>query len=294
MKRRQYTLWFAFYCYAGNSTGTSLTWPVADWWGRLAGRLKTEFSDRVESFYATKYADTPVTMTRNLAVKNAREVGADILVMVDSDMHPDMLLGVDPAAEPFFDVALGAIDSHYERGPLVVAAPYGGCPPHENQFVFTWEALGNARPETSFHLRQYTREEARQLHGLHQAAALPTGLIAYDMRAFDYIDAPYFRYEWTDKEETEKASTEDVQNTRDIGLSVQARLGYNPLLAAWSSWAGHNKVWTVAKPQVFGVENISKTFVQTIRKNVCADERLVDVGVINRLNGKVHHGIDAS
>lgn len=285
MTPRKLSVFFAFFCYTGNSTGTSLVWSVADWYAKSLVRLRTDakLSKIVEHVSVKHYADTPITMTRNQAVRDARAEGCDILIMVDSDMHPDVHFGEYPDAVPFLDTALDEIYRHYDRGPLVVGAPYGGAPPHENMFVFTWSSKGNLGDEAPFELRQYTREEAIQLGGVQECAALPTGLIAYDLRVFDYIDAPYFNYEWN-ADATEKQSTEDVQNTRDISLAVQHALGYNPLLCTWSSWAGHYKVWCVRKPYKYTASdvasNLSKALARTKKEQVVdLSHRLHEVGL---------------
>ncbi|MEK0126623.1 hypothetical protein, partial [Bordetella pertussis] len=89
----------------------------------------------------------------------------------------------------------------------------------------------------------YSRAEASQFTGIGEVAALPTGLIMYDMRIFDMLEPkdenskPWFYYEWADKYQSEKASTEDVSATRDMSLVGQQVLGYSPVFCAWDSWA---------------------------------------------------------
>lgn len=282
---RKLNIFFAFFAYAGNSTGTSEVSDIREWFTKLIIKLKTDpkFTERIGNIDMATIADTPITMNRNDAVNRAKELGSDIIVMVDSDMRPDVHLhdGSDPTAKPFFDVAFDAIYQHYDKGPLVIAAPYGGCPPHENMFVFTWSAKGNLGAESPIELRQYTREEAAQLSGLQPAAALPTGLIAYDMRAFDLIEHPYFYYEWTDPRQIAKASTEDVTNTRDISLAGQAALGYNPVYCAWSSWAGHLKTWCVKKPTPYTVENVSGNLAKALVRGLSRKEQVVDLSLQN-------------
>lgn len=277
MTPRKLKLRITTYPYSGNSTGSSLTWPTAEYLIKLAVHLKTnkELQERLSDTEIAKYCDTPVTAVRNKAVAEAQRDGVDVLMMLDSDMHPDVHFGEHPDAVPFFDTAFNKIYEHYEKGPLVIGAPYGGSPPHENMFVFKWAANGNLGEEGGFELRQYTREEARELGGIHEVDALPTGLILYDVRAFDYIEPPYFRYEWSDETESEKASTEDVQNTRDIAAGVIAQLGYNPLLCTWSSWAGHIKNWTVKKPHKFDAHTVNETLQRAMARSP-NNERIVD------------------
>lgn len=278
MTPRKLRLMFAFFPYAGNSTGSSIMFPVMEWWGETLLKLRTDpkFRPRVESVDLWWKADTPITMTRNAAVKAAQKQGVDVLVMVDSDITPDINLGREPDAVPFIEAAFNEIYDHYDRGPLVIGAPYGGAPPHENMFVFEWDSMMSAGDESHFRLRQYERSEAQRMTGIQEAAALPTGLIMYDMRSFELIDPPYFKYEWKDKTESEKASTEDVQNTRDIAISCMHVHGYNPIRCAWSSWVGHNKVWTVGKPAKYSASDVAETLVDAVRRNMYRDEKLVD------------------
>lgn len=261
MQTRKLSVLVSMFPYAGNSSGSSMVYEVTDWLVRLMVKLKTEekYTSRIDQVAYTSFNDTPITMTRNEAVKEAKAAGFDILVMVDSDMKPDMYVGDDPTAVPFFDAAFDEIYAHYDNGPLVIGAPYGGRPPHENMFVFKWSGHMNCDEETPFSLEQYSREEAVRMKGVEECAALPTGLIMYDMRAFDLIDPPYFSYEWTDETESGKASTEDVVNTRDISLAGIAQLGYNPVMCAWDSWAGHMKVWTVGRPHLMTAANVATT-----------------------------------
>lgn len=291
-KNRTLSVFVATFPYAGNSTGSSLCWPTSQWLIKTMVRLKTEekFTSRIHDVLMNSYADTPITMTRNAAVRDARRAGCDLLLMVDSDMSPDVHLGQDADAKPFFDEAFDYIYANYDKGPHVVAAPYGGSPIMENMFIFNWRAVsslcdgtpmewrkaGNMHDEAPFKLDQMTREEAMQMSGIHEAAALPTGLILYDIRALDLIEPPHFRYEWTDETESKKASTEDVQNTRDISLAGIQQLGYNPLRVAWSSWAGHNKVWCVGKPQKYSPEDVSASLSRALSRKP-RGERVVQV-----------------
>lgn len=266
MAERKLSIYISTFPYAGNSTGSSLTWPTAVWLIQSMHRLKSEekFTSRVGDVFLEAFADTPITMTRNAAVREAQSVGADILVMLDSDMQPDCQPG-DEDFVPFLDAAFDRIYSKYDEGPRVVGAPYMGTPPFENAFIFSWTKHGNGM-ESPFELRQYTREECIYLSGIQEAAALPTGLIMYDMRCFDLIDAPYFSYEWTDNTESQKASTEDVQNTRDISLAGCRQLGYNPVECAWSSWAGHLKNSCVRKPLVYTAKDVSENLANALSR----------------------------
>lgn len=294
-KNRTLSIWFATFPYAGNSTGTSITWPAAQWLVQTMVRLKTDpkFTSRLHDVWLNSYADTPITMTRNLAVKDARQSGADILVMLDSDMHPDVHLGEHADAVPFMDAAFDFIYERYDRGPHVVGVPYGGSPPFENCFEFVWRRHANLGHEAPFELDQYKREEVMYLSGIQEVAALGTGIIMYDMRAFDLIEPPYFQYEWTDATASKKASTEDVQNTRDISLAGIQRLGYNPVHVAWSSWAGHLKTWCVKKPQPYTASCVSDNLAKALHRANVSDGRKVQIeNVLGPATRKLFDALD--
>jgi hypothetical protein len=131
----------------------------------------------------------------------------------------------------------------------------------------------------------YTRERAAQMGGIAPAAALPTGLIMFDMKCFDILKHPYFYYEYKDSTESEKASTEDVTLTRDMALLHQMKLGYSPIFCNWDAWAGHMKPKCVDKPRIITVETIGKKYVDAIQSGQRGDEKLVEVNApFNRLN----------
>lgn len=277
-KNRTLSVYFSTYPYAGNSTSTSLCWPTCEWLIKTMVRLKTEekFTSRIHEVHITPYCDTPVYMSRNAAVRDARRGGFDVLVMLDSDMEPDLLLGKDPDAVPFIDAAFDRIYEKYDEGPRFVASPYSGAYPVCNAFEFLWRRHNND-PNAGFELDQYHREEVMYLSGIQCAAAAPTGLIMYDMRCFDLIEPPYFHYEFTDAEKTKKASTEDVQNTRDISLSGIQKYRYNPCEIAWSSWSGHLKTSCIGKPQEFTAEMVSDSLARALRRHSLNDGRKVQL-----------------
>lgn len=124
------------------------------------------------------------------------------------------------------------------------------------------------------------------MSGIQSCAALPTGVIMYDMRAFDLIDYPYFDYEWEGDgarcqqcnqpkpgPRTKKMSTEDVVNTRNISLNGQIELGYNPVFCNWDAWAGHWKPKCVGKPHLLTADAVA----ETLRNAVLSGRRQGDV-----------------
>jgi hypothetical protein len=227
-------------------------------------------------------SDTPITMTRNRAVLMAREIGVDVLVMVDSDMKPDVC-GGEEGAKPFFDSSLDFLIEHFPKGPVVIGAPYCGPPPTENVYVFRWQNQQSDNANADFQLEMYDRHTAAKMAGIQECAALPTGLIMYDMRAFELTepktdaDKPWFYYEWSDRYAAHKASTEDVTMTRDLSLIGTQRLGYNPVFCNWDAWAGHWKPKCVGKPVVISASGVSAKLREEWAAGVEPGVKLIDL-----------------
>lgn len=290
-----------FPSYGGNGGIASEHPDVREWW--IETVLKMKADPRVGEIRAKTISDTPITMVRNRFVRMAREHGCHLLMMVDSDQSPNKHVG-EPWYKPFWDVAFDAVYKHYGKGPLVVGAPYCGPPGSgENVYVFNFSNRGDYGDESAIGLDQYTRHQASMLAGVQECAALPTGLILYDMRAFELIEPSglshrdilekvregtlqieeaerqlsqgWFYYEWKDGQAAQKASTEDVTNTRDIALAGVAKLGYNPLRCAWDSWIGHHKPFNVGKPQPYTVENVAKSLINAVKADRRADESVI-------------------
>ncbi len=186
--------------------------------------------------------------------------------MIDNDMSPDN----EPGGKPFWDTTLDFVFQN--REPCIIGAPYCGPPPLSNMYVFRWANWSNpGLIDQDFRLEQYGREEAAHLAGMHRVGALPTGLIWIDMRVFQKMTPPYFYYEYTDQEQVQKASTEDVAFTRDAAL-----LGI-PLYCNFDAWAGHWKRFRVDKPNPITVEQIRDNYVQAVKRDLHANERVMDV-----------------
>lgn len=260
----------------------------ADWVLKTA--IKCKQDPRIGAIFQARFDDTPITMTRNQAALAARKHGADYLVMIDSDMKPDL-----PGEEPFWETSLEFLLAHRDQ-PCMIAAPYCGPPNACNTYVFQWANwMNEGARDLDFRLEQFTREEAAvradwfRAQGkppIEQVAALPTGLIIIDTRVFDVVKPPWFYYEWKDKTESEKASTEDVTFTRDASLSGC------PVYCNWGSWAGHWKRFLVEKPQPIKVEAIQRKFVEAVLRErglSTAPERHVQVpeGGVPVNNGRV-------
>ncbi len=212
--------------------------------------------------------DTPITMGRNRILQMALERKIDYLLWLDSDMAPDC----EPDGKPFWDTSFDFMLAH--NGPCVVAAPYGGPPPHCNVYVFRWANWCNDAPDFDGSVEQFSREEAAARSGFERCAALPTGVMLIDVRALQVLpkDHPPTYYEWCDPWQTKKASTEDVTLTRDLAL-----LGI-PQYVNWDAWAGHWKRYLVRKPRPLSIDQIQGSYRKAMDQKVKRDESLVMVG----------------
>jgi hypothetical protein len=278
--QQKFSIGFCTFSYGGNGGISSEVPDIREWMIPAISGLSQ--NPRVSAVQVWNLSDTPITMTRNRAVLMARQYGIDVLVMVDSDMKPDMYVN-QPGAKSFIDSSFEFLADHYPKGPVVIGAPYCGPPPHENVYVFRWQAHQSENANPDFKLEMYDRDTAAKMAGIQECAALPTGLIMYDMRAFevtepqDVGDNPWFYYEYPDKYQSEKASTEDVTMTRDLSLAGTQKLGYNPVFCNWDAWAGHWKPKCVGKPQIIQAVDVSAKLKQCWQANYDGGVKVMSV-----------------
>lgn len=279
MTPSRFNVFFAFFSYSGNGGFSSCHPSLRTWFAKTLSACKND--ERIGDIIDEDYSDTPITMTRNQAVWDAQQAKADVLVMIDSDQYPDYELDVhkDKLARPFWDSSFDFFYRRKTKGLLtVVGAPYCGPPPFNNVYVFRWANWNNYSPDGNMRIEPYTREEAAIRIGFEEVAALPTGLILFDVDVFDLVEPPYFYYEWTDKYQRQKASTEDVTCTRDISLHCQIKKGYNPVFCNWDAWAGHWKPLCVDKPRLLHIDQVGEKYRQAIQRNQPSRQRLTFVG----------------
>lgn len=239
---------------------------VTDW--MIETVIKAKADARISEVRHMRLNDTPITMTRNKVIKAAQQDGADFVVMIDSDMKPDLAI---PGAKPFWPTAFDFAVQH--RGPCVVGVPYCGPPPHENVYVFRWAHVQDGHPNADLRIDQYPREDAAARAGFEEVAALPTGLILIDMRAIASLKPPYFEYEYQDPPfNTVKATTEDVYFTRNLSLAGV------PQYVLWDAWAGHHKRKVVGKPTILSCEAVREQFRGAILRGSVSNEVLINVG----------------
>lgn len=328
MTPRKMRILFATFSYGGNGGIASQHPAVGDYLMHVARVCSKD--PRIEGFSKADLADTPITMTRNAMCQTAIDGGADYLLMVDSDMHCDY--GVESGKmKPFFETSFDFAYEHYDKGPVIVAAPYCGPPPEENVYCFQWTSKANSAftdavtgiaAESDCQLVQYTRPEAARMGGIHPAGAVATGLILIDVRILKMTDPmtdykrlrkegrtdedacravrPWFYYEYKDCRETEKASTEDVTFSRDISLWGTQVLGYNPVFINWDAWAGHYKPHLVTKPFPMTADDVGFRMAMAARLGRRRDEAIqnlnipLPIGFVPTPSGFVGHDADGS
>lgn len=289
-------LFVAGFPYGGNGGISSEVPVLRHWFGKLCREVTQD--ERIGGFEAQDFSDTPITMTRCQAVLAAREAKADVLLMLDSDMFPDLYLGKDAFAQPFFKSSFDFMYERRKQGKIsVVGAPYCGPPPEQVPYTFTWRTSDADDPDGNFQINLMTRDEAGSREGIHEVPCLATGLILYDMEIFDLTDPkheykrlldlgqtttvaaaltkPWFYYEYHDYYQANKCSTEDVTSTRDLGLAVQRLKGYNPLHCNFSSWAGHYKPWCVGKPRPITADAINEKYHAAVERGRESGEKSV-------------------
>ena len=307
----------AMFAYAGNGGVRTVLPEIALWLAKASGTMAKD--ERIGRVGTQVYGDIPLTMERNKVVRDAKEGGFDVIVMLDSDNAPDMYLGVDSNAQPFLDTSFNLIYERQQRGlPTVVCAPYCGPPPHpvrggeENVYVFDI-ASDQTHEDGKVHglkVEAYSRNHAAMMRGIQACAAGPTGCIMYSTDAFDLLPChsmtdeqilekyksdeissercrqllrmeSWFWYEFTDGFQTQKASTEDVTNTREITLSGLLKFGEPVVFCNWDAWAGHGKPRMVGKPSPIKMEQVSEVFAEAVRNNVSVRDEIreIDFGV---------------
>lgn len=242
---------------------------------------------RIAQVVSLTYADTPITMLRNRAVLEARAASCDYLLMVDSDMQPDAPYA---GCKPFWSSSWEWMmdrrasesmpsDTYYPDlvsspcSPATIAAPYVGPPPFQVVYVFDWVSQASDHPDPDFQLQMIPRESAAIRAGIQEVAALPTGLILYDMRVFDVLPPSWFEYEFGDEPfRAEKCTTEDVYQTRNASM-----LGL-PQMCNWDAWALHIKTCHCPKPRLVKKDQVHRSLVEAVLRGVNSDEKLIILG----------------
>ena len=166
---------------------------------------------------------SPVEAARNIAVRRAKDNGADILVMVDDDMDPH---------RGFLATALREIKANPQA---VVGSPARGARPECH--VNVSEIYDSGLPE------RVSNQDASRRTGVQKVHCIGGGLIAIGMQALELIQPPYFMTEYADDERTIATTTEDMYFTRKLSEAG------GTVLCAWQCWSGHAKQEVIREPQ---------------------------------------------
>jgi hypothetical protein len=311
MQKPKLDVLVVFFAFGGNgSVGMQLP-QITTWFAKIHEWMKQD--ERIGRVACITGGDIPLSMERNRMVKKAMEQGFDCILMLDSDNVPDLYVGHDPKAKPFFQTSFDFLYGRSLRElPTVVCAPYCGPPPHptrggeENVYVFYAEANETPdrfAPHPSMRFKAYSREHASIMEGIQPIAAGPTGVILYSVDSFKLMPTKpdveavlndvaagkvgvarakqllamesWFYYEYEDGECTHKASTEDCTNTREIQLAGIEKHGEPVVFCNWDSWAGHYKPKCVGKPTPLRIEQVSSVFAEAVRANISTEDSAV-------------------
>lgn len=294
MQERKLRVGFCFTPYGTNGGTRSECPDIRNW--LIPTIIKAKSDPRIEEVLYVDKAETPAWLNRNSAVIWARQNKIDVLCFIDSDQVPDMYLGVDPTAQPFFESSFDFIYKNYDLGPHIVASPYCGPPVHPTQggeeccYVFLWRNRGSTMPQVDMRLDMYTREHAAIMTGIQPCAALPTGCMMIDTRIFDILTEPFFEYEYEGDgpvcphcnvskpgPRASKVSTEDVYFSRNASLNGHVKYGRDLVYCNWDAWAGHWKPLLVGKPQSIKADQVSAALHAAVKGNLKASDKLFHI-----------------
>ncbi len=237
--------------------------------------MKCKADPRVGQVSHIEVDDTPAPMVRNAILKGAMDAKFDLVCMIDDDMEPDLYLKSDPRAKPFFETAFDFMTTTVANRPCMTAAPYCGLPPMEVVMAFQWCNWQSDHPGADSRLEMFTREEAANRQGIEEAGAVGTGLCLISVAGYASLPEealPWFRYEYKDKYETEKSTTEDCYFSRNLSLYGV------PSFVLWDCWSGHWKPKCVGKPRILTCDMVRENYRGAIRNGYRHDTKLMVVG----------------
>jgi len=185
---------------------------------------------RIAGFQEVPLNVKGIPEARNFAVEIAREAEADYLLTADADSHPDIAPG-----PTFWETAFNFAYAH--DGPCVVSAPVqmrnGLVNVHKEEFDADTGM-------TDLVLR--TAAECANLEGIERVTACGMGLMLIDMRCFDELSPPYFRFGYVDERCCNIERGEDGMFTADLGGPDI------PVYVNWDCWCGHWQSMLFGRP----------------------------------------------
>lgn len=208
--------------------------------------------NKVETVFEVK-AGYPITVLRNQSCKEAIRLGFDYLLMIDNDMVPDSEIGTDKRAKVFLP---NAIEFAEANKPCIVGAPYCTGGDKQECNVFKYESTADQSATMPANVVRFSRKEASERTGFEAVPAIGTGMLLISVAALAKIEKPYFKYEYTNDDQTQLLMTEDIYFTRNASWSGVG------VYTFWDGWAGHRKELTVKRPKEVDVSQFSKTVRQ--------------------------------
>jgi hypothetical protein len=185
--------------------------------------LDPDLRDQIDELIDIPVARFPTDCARNCLVDAARELKADLLFMLDEDASPD---------HSFFKSSIQFLTA--QPTPSIVGAAYMSGD-GEVQVYRLVPCHSTDPQQPTWRLLKIPRAEAFNSTGIKRVASIGTHTICYDMRVFDKLAKPYFRYTYN-ADHTMLAETEEMYChrhcfERDI-----------PIFCDWDRWSGHWKM----------------------------------------------------
>ena len=202
------------------------------------GQIRQEVCNFVSNAWKQRYTDPelsnieiidcpiqkfPTDTARNVLVNIAHQHNVDLLFMIDEDASPPY---------SFFKQAIQFLTK--QPIPSVYGCPYLSGDGEAQ--VFRFIPVHSPDPvQPAWKLLRIPRAEAFIKKGVDRVASIGTHCICYDMRVFNQIAKPYYRYSYNE-DHTAVVETEDCYAHRNM---VQNNI---PIFCNFDSWAGHWKL----------------------------------------------------
>lgn len=231
-----------YHLYVGRPVGWGLEIAAMGSYLLRLGASLRQFPE-IRHLSTSHYTNSRVAMSRNWLVKNAQEVGATHLLMVDPDMVPDI------GGVRFFDEAWPFILEHPGS---ICAAPYCGPSPKKDVHVF-----GVSREYPSRMVR-LPREQYGDYAGWVRAVGVGTGLMLIDMTVFDKLKHPYFDDAYHDETKCE------LKNSQDVVFCRKASEAQIPIYVNFLTPAGHQQTIVETLPDAGSgpLNQITKLYIE--------------------------------
>ena len=232
----------------------------------------TTLKDIVGSYINCPVRGFPTDICRNTLVQQAQQNSIGYLFMVDTDMEP---------CYDFYPSALKFLINHHE--PSIIGSPYCSGDGRVLVYDFTSDQdLGTG--DVPWRLREIGREDAVRRTGVERIANIGTGWIAYDMRVFQHLSKPFYKYTYN-QDHTQVIETEECYLHRRLfhGDDGKSR---TKIYCDWDRWSSHYKVKKVGRPVILTHDYISKLHLDQAKAEVRMEQN-------RELNESIRNGSSA-